>query len=342
MQKHKSQIKLLLKTTLGLFLVYYVLHSKMVDFDSLKTLLFSPLNLVLAFFFLSFSVLLCTARWLLLVKPQELSQSYRSLLSLSMIGSFFNTFMPGSVGGDLIKAWYIAGREPKKRTKAVFTVILDRILGLAVIVLYSAITLLFFTDVLKNNTQLQLTALSVWGFSLICIVAYALFFLPHVWELSFVQKILGLFQKNEKSAKLLDSILIYRNHFPDFSKAVILSALSMLGIIFFYSFIGGLLKIPLTTAQYFFIVPIALTVSAVPLLPGGIGTGQVAFYTLFKWMNLPDPEQGGTLCTLMQVYTILFNCLGALFYLKAKRKPNSILLDETSTGLASTNTAPCL
>jgi len=92
--------------------------------------------------------------------------------------------------------------------------------------------------------------------------------------------------------------------------------------------------------QYFFVVPLALTVSAVPLLPGGIGTGQVAFFTLFKWMGVSDPELGGTLCTLMQIYTILFNCLGAAFYLKSKRKVPTNLPTDNFSNLGSPS--PCL
>jgi host factor-I protein len=68
--------------------------------------------------------------------------------------------------------------------------------------------------------------------------------------------------------------------------------------------------------------------TAVPLLPGGIGVGQVAFFTLFQWANVPNPELGSTLCTLMQVYTILFNCLGAIFYVKYKKKPKEAGLES--------------
>jgi hypothetical protein len=57
--------------------------------------------------------------------------------------------------------------------------------------------------------------------------------------------------------------------------------------------------------------------------------GQVAFYTLFQWVGSTNPEQGATLCTLMQVYTILFNCIGAFFYLKFKRKPSEVNPIET-------------
>jgi uncharacterized membrane protein YbhN (UPF0104 family) len=122
---------------------------------------------------------------------------------------------------------------------------------------------------------------------------------------------------------MTSALLHFRDHFWVFTGSLLLSAASVLGILCFHIYLGNLLKIPLSYGQYFFIIPLALTVSAVPLLPGGIGTGQVAFFTLFKWVGVPDPELGGTLCTLVQIYTILYNCLGAIFYLKAKRRSHS-------------------
>jgi uncharacterized protein (TIRG00374 family) len=122
-----QKLKPALKTLLGLGLVVWVLKGKMVDFSLLKNLILNPLNLLVALLFLGASAFLCTSRWLILVRGQGLQLSFRDLFSLNMIGNFFNTFMPGSVGGDLIKAWYIAGKQPGKRTEAVFTVLLDRV-----------------------------------------------------------------------------------------------------------------------------------------------------------------------------------------------------------------------
>jgi glycosyltransferase 2 family protein len=279
-------------------------------------------------------------RWFIIVRIQGLSQKLPSIISLTMIGNFFNTFMPGSVGGDLIKAWYIAGREPEKRTRAVFSVLVDRVLGLAVIVAYSAITAIFFTQWLQNNHQLKLTALMIWLFTGTCFVLTILFFWPPSWELKITQNIIGLLHKNRRLGELTDSIMKFRNHFSALIGCIALSALSVLGIVMFHVYLGNLLGIPLSTSQYFFIIPLALTVSAVPLLPGGIGTGQVAFYTLFKWMGVSDPELGGTLCTLVQIYTISFNCLGAFFYLKSKRCIEPSTQKETPKTLGSPS--PCL
>lgn len=340
MARWSSRIKTLLKTLLGFVLVFYVFQSKMIDFTSLKELLSTPTHLIVAFLFLSFSLLCCSFRWFLIVRVQNLSQSFNSILSLSMIGNFFNTFMPGSVGGDLIKAWYIAGREPEKRTRAVFSVLIDRILGLSVIVCYSAVTLLFFTQWLNGNHQLKLTALLIWIFSGCCLVIALLFFWPPIWELRNTQKILGLLHKNKRLSELTHSIVNFRNHFMTLLACISLSALSVLGIVLFHVYLGSLLGVELTLGQYFFIIPLALTVSAVPLLPGGIGTGQVAFFTLFKWMGIANPHLGGTLCTLLQVYTILFNCLGGIFYLKSKRRVQIATTQDSQGNLGTP--VPCL
>ena len=326
----RDKIKLILKTLLGVLLFYYVLRSKMIDFELLQSVLFHPFNLIIALVFLLFSAVCCTIRWHLLVEAQGLSLSLRNLFSLTMIGSFFNTFMPGSVGGDLIKAWYVAGREPQRRTRAVFTVLLDRLIGLSVIIFYSAFTLVFYQEWLAGKPQLQLLALSLWAFTSLSFLFGFVFFLPHLWRAAFFQRALQSARRVQSIAKLLDAALLYQSARRNIFKAILLSVLGILGLILLYYIQGTTLGVPLSLPQYFFIVPVALTVSAIPLLPGGIGTGQVAFFTLFQWIGAPDPNQGSTLCTLVQVYTILFNCFGAVFYLKFKRQPKDLSIETAS------------
>src|SRR5208337_5504464 len=84
---------------------------------------------------------LSTIRWQLLVPYQ--SKTSR-LFSIYMIGSFFNTYMPGTVGGDAIKAYYLnkelhAPRISKAQDQkelpnslavAIASVFMDRYVGL--------------------------------------------------------------------------------------------------------------------------------------------------------------------------------------------------------------------
>jgi uncharacterized protein (TIRG00374 family) len=316
-----QKLKPALKTLLGLGLVVWVLKGKRVDFSLLKNLILNPLNLLVALLFLGASAFLCTSRWLILVRGQGLRLSFRDLFSLNMIGNFFNTFMPGSVGGDLIKAWYIAGKQPGKRTEAVFTVLLDRVLGLSVIIFYAAFTLIIFSQWLNGRAELKAIAICVWSFTLFSLVAGLLFFCTKFFKSSFSEKLMFYLRRSKKIAKILDATFLYQDQPKQISKAVLLSALSIFVSIYFHFIQGQSINAPLSLVQYFAIVPLAMIASAVPLLPGGIGTGQVAFFTLFKWNGISNPELGGTLCTLVQIYTILFNCLGYFFYLQYKKRP---------------------
>src|SRR5207253_1649802 len=82
-------------------------------------------------------------RWYFLVRAQDLPFTLPSALRLGLIGFYFNAFLPGAVGGDIIKAAFIA-REQSRRTVAITTVIMDRLIGLCGLVWLVALVGGFF------------------------------------------------------------------------------------------------------------------------------------------------------------------------------------------------------
>lgn len=320
----KNWVRFGIKLFIGVVLIWYVLHSKMVDFKALGSVVFSPANLLIAASYMASVVLITSFRWLLLIRAQGLSLSYKIVAQLTMIGMFFNTFMPGSVGGDLIKAWYVAGREPTRKTKSVFTVLLDRVLGLAVFFYFAAAAFIYYFRFLDTQPQIRMLAYSVWAVTAGGLIVLVVFYVPPLAKNALVQALIRWLRKNAFMGRIIEAGLLYRHHLKNVVGAFLLSCIIVASSIFYCKFLGDLLGIRMSIAQYFFICPIGFTIAAIPLLPGGIGVGQVAFFTLFQWLGHPYPDQGGTLCTLWQVYTILFNCLGAFFYLNFKRKPAAI------------------
>ena len=159
----RDYLKFILKLTLGTLLISYVLRSKMVDFQQLEQLFSMPRFIALGLCFMLVSILCCAVRWHLLVKAQGLSLSFKDVFELTMIGNFFNTFMPGAVGGDLIKAWYVAGQEPRRKTKAIFTVLLDRLFGLWVFFCFAASTLFLYRGWIVGHPQLAALAAVLWS-----------------------------------------------------------------------------------------------------------------------------------------------------------------------------------
>jgi len=73
---------------------------------------------------------LAAARWQILLRVQDVKIGTWRLVSLLMIGIFFNQFMPGGTGGDVVKIFYLMKETPGKRTQALLAALMDRMIGL--------------------------------------------------------------------------------------------------------------------------------------------------------------------------------------------------------------------
>src|SRR5262249_21134937 len=81
-------------------------------------------------------------RWQLLAKPFGFQQPARQFVAFYFIGMFFNLVLPTSVGGDVVRAWYLDGGQGR-RMVAFFSVLLDRCSGLMVLLVLGCIALYF-------------------------------------------------------------------------------------------------------------------------------------------------------------------------------------------------------
>ena len=80
-------------------------------------------------------------RWGMLLAAQGIHLRPASVFMYYMIGFFFNHFLPTTVGGDVVKAFYLT-RSTGKGAEAVVSVILDRAIGIAGMAAVALIALL--------------------------------------------------------------------------------------------------------------------------------------------------------------------------------------------------------
>jgi uncharacterized protein (TIRG00374 family) len=85
--------------------------------------------LVLAFLCYFVAKLLTFVRWYWLVRAIEPSFRFDVAIVLGFIGNLFNLLIPGAIGGDLIKAAYLAKMDVNK-TRAIASMVIDRLIGL--------------------------------------------------------------------------------------------------------------------------------------------------------------------------------------------------------------------
>ncbi len=75
-----------------------------------------------------FSQLLSSIRWYILSRALDFAGRFITYLKYYFIGMFFNLFLPTSIGGDVIKIWFLARRRPLK-LKASYSILADRMFG---------------------------------------------------------------------------------------------------------------------------------------------------------------------------------------------------------------------
>jgi uncharacterized protein (TIRG00374 family) len=69
-------------------------------------------------------------RWHILLKVQQIYLSAPRLAGLFFIGLFYNQFLPGGTGGDIIKSYYLLKETPDRKAGALLAVVFDRFIGL--------------------------------------------------------------------------------------------------------------------------------------------------------------------------------------------------------------------
>ena len=86
-------------------------------------------------------------RWWLLLRVQSIFIHFRAAVRLNFLGLFYNNFLPSSVGGDFLRAWYVT-KHTHKRFEAALSVFVDRFIGLL-----STLIIAVFFYVLFLRTQ---------------------------------------------------------------------------------------------------------------------------------------------------------------------------------------------
>src|SRR5437867_2769579 len=88
------------------------------------------------------TIFLGVIRWQMVMRVHGLDLSFGRTSEISLVAQFFNSFLLGATGGDVLKAYYAARETHHKKTEAVVTVLVDRLLGLFAMLLFAGLMML--------------------------------------------------------------------------------------------------------------------------------------------------------------------------------------------------------
>jgi uncharacterized protein (TIRG00374 family) len=285
------------------------------------------------------AVLQTILRWYYLVRAQGLPFTVTNALRLGLVGFYFSIFLPGSVGGDIIKATFIA-RGQSRRTVAVATVILDRVIALWALIWF--VVLLGGVFWLHGSLQgevgnrlrtIIVVAAGILGLSLVVCVVLVL--LPPRRARRFAMRLNHIPKIGPAAAEFWRAVWMYRRKPRSVLLALVLALIGHVGFVLAFYFSARTLweadQIP-ALYEHFLIVPIGMIIQAAPLFPGGAGIAEAGYGWLYQLLDYP--VRSGVLASLVQrvIYWVL-GLAGYLVYLRMKPdlQPTDVAGGELAT-----------
>lgn len=314
----------LLKVVFAVLLLYWLFSQQKLNINQVKLFL-SPLRLSLCFSFILVATVIGGLRWWTLLNAQGFLLKFTESLRFYFIGLFFNFVLPGSVGGDVIKSYYIAKKYSGRKVDSAMTVFVDRIVGLVAMVTMALIVSLMNFHRMVSNVQLLTLfymLLAVFGGSLI---------------LLFVS-LSDKFHFSEFSAKYSEKNLLIRIFFKVYSgfktyrgkglslvKAFVLSLVFHTIVFSLFSYVSYVLGENLSWESIIFIVCLGGVASAIPLTPAGVGVGQMAFLYLTKVYTGHEWKTGIIGVTVFQFVMLLCSLIGLYYYIQQGKPVEEII-----------------
>lgn len=257
-------------------------------------------------FLLAVGVLAVRLRLIFGVKgiPISLAESTH----LTLVGYFFNNFLPTSVGGDVVKA-LCAARVTKSGVKSFTAVLMDRIFGLFTFILIPSLTLLCH---LKNIGN-PLVPVMVYSLLVVSGVCFLLIFSRRVARrFRFVERLLDRIGLGKKVRELYEGLHDFRYHKKAIFGAMLLSVVGQSVSIFVLYLMARALGSDVSPVYFFLLVPVVHLVSMLPSL-NGLGIREGAYtYFLTPYMGR---EYAFALGILWLGLLILLSIIGGVIYL---------------------------
>jgi uncharacterized membrane protein YbhN (UPF0104 family) len=237
-------------------------------------------------------------RWQLLARPLGFHGRVRDYTSYYFIGMYFNLLLPTSVGGDVVRAWFLDHRKGR-RLAALVSVLVDRASGLLVLLLVAC------TAVIVCPISLETWVIvSVWGMT--ACAGLALVLLPVV-----VRK-LGRWNRFRR---LVEGAQYYLQH----PRLLLVTAGLSLGVqaanVVMVCLLGWAINAQVPAIYYWVFVPMICLLTLLPISLNGMGIREGGTVLLLAPVGV---EESIALCLAILWFSILTAtslCGGAVYFL---------------------------
>lgn len=277
--------------------------------------------LILGWLCYSVVEILATVRWQILLRIQGIRLSWLKAGAIVMIGLFFNQFLPGGVGGDAMRLYFVFKLVPGRKVGATLSVAMDRLLGLLALLFLAAMSLsLRFNALTRSSPSLHIVyfVLAVLGASFAFVVL--LFGLASAGLLSELPRAAPFRKVIIESGEALRR---YRTHLLTMAFAFLITVAAHLAYYTSYYCASESLHASVgraaSLADILSIMPLVDTIVSVPISLGGVGVRETLFQELLGNLSHVPPALAAFTGSLGFMNQAAWGLVGAVIFLLSQK-----------------------
>ena len=252
-------------------------------------------------------------RWHELLKAMDVHLTPQRSFVLNMVGAFYNTFMPGSTGGDVLKAYYVA-KQTHHRMRGVVSVLVDRAIGLlALIILGGAMATL--ASIRYQIAETRGVAIGSLVIVLCTVVFLTVFYDRRLFQLSGMAWLLRKLPMQHRLNSAMEALHLYGRR-PGLAAAALMVSFPVHIIVILSALLAGIafgLNIPLQ--YYWMVVPVTVLAGSIPISPQGAGVMEYFAILLLRPLGCTVAE-AIALTMSIRLVQVLWNLTGGIFVLR--------------------------
>ena len=323
MKRARPLVVFLVKLLVSGGLLAYFLSRVHIErfFDTFVSAKYSWILLALIVYLIAQTI--SAGRWLVLARPVGIRTPFKELIRYYLIGMFFNLFAPGTVGGDVSRVYYLVRDDTAQAegnsvttTHAAMSVLMDRAVGMIVLVWLGAAGLLLFPSYAVPQTVRSITLLLAAGF-----VAAAL--------------LIPLFRRvlpedgHPMIVKIRLALRSYRTQWRALALAGALSVVVHLIQAWMHLVMGRALSLEVPFSFCLIVYPLVGTFAAIPISLNGIGLREGGYIYLLAVIGIGS-EKAIAFGLLLFLIVALDSLIGGLlFLLQRTAKPAGVIAEKS-------------
>lgn len=267
-------------------------------------------RLALGLISMGFMYPILMVRWWMLMRARGLAVSLWKSFRLTMVGTFFNLCMPGTTGGDVVKAYYAASGT-NRRADAVMSVLVDRVTGLLGLLIVAGVVGFFMLD----NASVRELTVYAWILNAGVFIGAAAYFSHGLRSKLGLDRLLSRLPAQRYLHAIDSAAFAYGQHKGVVLLAVAMSVLLQVFLVGGTVLAGYALGMQSPAGVLWVVVPLVILVGAIPISPQGIGVMEFLAVGLLQ-SPLASSNQIVGMLLVSRLYQIVYSLTGSLILLK--------------------------